>query len=205
MQKVFFTADDHFGHTNIIRHCKRPFRDAYAMDQALEDAWNAPVGPDDVVYHLSDFTLQGWLEASNYFARLNGRIKVLRNISHHDKRWLEMLRNADSLNCAAGWPVSASGHPIELMEPQITLEIDGKVIVLNHFPMASWDRKHRGAWHLYAHTHGRFEDVGLMMDVGVDAVSKYGLPPYAPVPLNAVRKIMQRRIEKNGSWDRLSY
>jgi len=206
MDKVFFSADQHLGHSNIIRHCKRPFKDAGEMDQALEDAWNAPVGPNDIVYHLSDFTLLGLRAACSYFARLNGRIRILRNVSHHDKRWLHAIRNADPLHCAAGWPVSASGHAIELLEPQVTLEFPAQVIVLNHFPMAGWDRKHRGAWHLYAHSHGRFTDVGLMMDVGVDAVHrKYSLPAYAPVRLDQVAQIMQERIKKNGSWDRLTY
>ena len=32
---VFFTADLHFGHANIIRHCARPFASVEDMDAAL--------------------------------------------------------------------------------------------------------------------------------------------------------------------------
>ena len=32
---VFFTADLHFGHANIIRHCVRPFASVEEMDAAL--------------------------------------------------------------------------------------------------------------------------------------------------------------------------
>ena len=32
---VFFTADLHFGHANIIRHCARPFADVEEMDLSL--------------------------------------------------------------------------------------------------------------------------------------------------------------------------
>ena len=31
----YFTADLHFGHSNIIRHCGRPFCSVEEMDQAL--------------------------------------------------------------------------------------------------------------------------------------------------------------------------
>jgi hypothetical protein len=34
--------------------------------------------------------------------------------------------------------------------------------------MASWNRKPHGAWHLYGHVHGRFENTGLSIDVGID-------------------------------------
>ena len=46
---LFFTADTHFGHANIIRYCGRPFADAAAMDGALIAIWNAAVAPGDTV------------------------------------------------------------------------------------------------------------------------------------------------------------
>jgi calcineurin-like phosphoesterase family protein len=33
--RVFFTADHHFGHRNIIGLCQRPFADIEEMDAAL--------------------------------------------------------------------------------------------------------------------------------------------------------------------------
>ena len=40
MSTVFFTADPHFGHTNIIRYENRPFASAEEMDQELIRRWN---------------------------------------------------------------------------------------------------------------------------------------------------------------------
>ncbi len=31
----YFTADEHYGHANIIEHCDRPFDSVEAMDEAL--------------------------------------------------------------------------------------------------------------------------------------------------------------------------
>ena len=43
MSNVFFTADPHFGHTNIIRYENRPFDSAEEMDQELIRRWNETV------------------------------------------------------------------------------------------------------------------------------------------------------------------
>lgn len=53
--KVWFTADTHFGHRNILKHCDRPFGSVKEMDEALIAMWNAVVGLNDDVWHLGDF------------------------------------------------------------------------------------------------------------------------------------------------------
>ncbi|HQS60044.1 MAG: hypothetical protein B7Y07_10680 [Halothiobacillus sp. 24-54-40] len=59
---TFFTADQHFGHANILKYeadARRDERgDTFAsvkhMDDALVEHWNAVVAPDDTVYALGD-------------------------------------------------------------------------------------------------------------------------------------------------------
>jgi calcineurin-like phosphoesterase family protein len=54
---VWFTSDEHMGHANIIRHCRRPFADARDMTERLVERHNALVGPADEVWHVGDFSL----------------------------------------------------------------------------------------------------------------------------------------------------
>lgn len=59
----FFTADQHFGHANILKYEDEMRRDAHGtrfssidkMDDYLVDQWNASVAEGDVVYCLGDF------------------------------------------------------------------------------------------------------------------------------------------------------
>ena len=77
--KVFVASDMHFDHSNIIRYCDRPFRDAREMNRTLVENWNRAVGEHDRVYYLGDMAhgrdrrpIDFWL------AKLNGDICFIR-------------------------------------------------------------------------------------------------------------------------------
>lgn len=66
-QKLFFTSDTHFNHTNICegvskwageRNC-RPFQSLSEMNQTLVDNINSVVGEDDILFHLGDWSFGG--------------------------------------------------------------------------------------------------------------------------------------------------
>lgn len=80
----FITADTHFGHSNIIGYCNRPFSDVKEMDGALIQNWNSVVGKGDVVYHLGDFAMGKKDFITNIVSRLNGEIHLIKG--NHDSR-----------------------------------------------------------------------------------------------------------------------
>ena len=49
---VYFTADIHFYHENIINHTKRPFKNADEMNRKIIDNWNNIMKANDEVYNL---------------------------------------------------------------------------------------------------------------------------------------------------------
>lgn len=54
---VYFISDEHYGHANIIKYCSRPFSSIDEMNWALVNNFNSVVNPDDLTYHLGDFSL----------------------------------------------------------------------------------------------------------------------------------------------------
>lgn len=187
---IWFTSDHHFGHANVIKYCNRPFDSVEEMDDELIDRWNSFVGQNDRIYHLGDFTLGGGSQAADYFRRLNGKITVLANFWHHDKRWLRdlgyisMAQTTGTLYGVTGY-ITNSGGSVEILPPVWVLEYDRMEdyplpIVMSHYPFAEWDRKHYGAIHLHGHSHGNHPAEGRMMDVGVDSNS------FFPVSLDTI-------------------
>ncbi len=45
---IFFTADEHIGHENVIKFCHRPFADTDEMERELTARHNARVGKGDL-------------------------------------------------------------------------------------------------------------------------------------------------------------
>ncbi len=69
----YVISDHHFGHTNIIEYCDRPFDSAGQMNSVLLDRHYETVDAEDVLIHLGDVAMdmQNGEETIEYFERLN--------------------------------------------------------------------------------------------------------------------------------------
>lgn len=155
-RKIYFTADTHFGHTNIIRYCKRPFSSVEEMNETLIERWNSKVTPHDIVYHLGDFTLEKI--ADKYLDKLNGTIRLIPG--GHDY-W---LKHIDTKKYA---------KRLEILPLYYTLKILGLKIILCHYPMLSWDSSSYGSLHFHGHSHGNIPSLYPRLDVGTDCFDYY--------------------------------
>lgn len=161
--KVWFTSDTHFGHTAVIKYANRPYGASWQMDEDLIARWNDRVRPSDDVFHLGDFSFHNArYTVEDIIPRLHGRIHMVEG--NHDKI---LRKHADQF---------FSWSRLE------NVKVDGRMLVLCHFPILSWEGKHKGWWHLHGHSHGNLpEDPGTCrLDVGVDPNH------YAPVSWGSI-------------------
>ena len=169
---VFFTADHHFGHTNIIRYSNRPFASAEEMNETLIKNWNREVSPTDTVYHLGDVSVLRPEKTRGILDRLNGKIYLIRG--NHDAAATHRL-------CR---------DRFEWIKDYQFVAFNGAVkVALCHYAMRVWDRKHHGAYHLYGHSHGSLPPPPgeLSIDIGVDCCD------YRPISLDQVQEVMEAR------------
>jgi calcineurin-like phosphoesterase family protein len=141
MSKIFYIADYHFGHANVIKFDKRPFDSIDEMDRKMIENWNTVVSQDDTVYILGDFcwdTEDRWIVILN---QLNGK-KVLIRGNHDLKTMSQQLRNK-----------------FQDIKDYKEVKDNGKRVLLSHYPMPFY----RGAYnsdivHLYGHIHVTIEN-----------------------------------------------
>lgn len=161
----WFTADEHYGHANIIKYCDRPFNSVEEMDASIIARHNSHVKPDDVVVHAGDFC---WCNTAkdafrNYIQRLNGSHIFLKGSHDH---WL---------------PDSAKYMWRKMFDQQL--------IVVCHYAMQTWERSHYNSWQLHGHSHGRQKPIGKQYDIGVDANT------FRPVSFDQIKVIMKSKLD----------
>ena len=145
---IFFTSDTHFGDHRTLNIHKRAFASVAEMDAALIEGWNAVVGPEDEVWHLGDFARK----ASDVPALLE-RLAGIKHLVRGNN-------DPPGTSAAAGW---AS------VQDYAELELDGRLLVLCHYPFRSWNGQHRKSVNLHGHSHGKLKPMLRQYDVGVDA------------------------------------
>ncbi|MCD7903782.1 MAG: hypothetical protein LUF91_08565 [Oscillospiraceae bacterium] len=82
---LFFVADTHFGHANIIRLCNRPFLDVNAMNKGMIDLWNSRVTNNDTVIVVGDMFFR-CDDPVNILDQLKGKKRLI--IGNHDDSWM---------------------------------------------------------------------------------------------------------------------
>lgn len=193
LENTLFTADTHWAHKQILGYTNRPFSNVESMNENLVAEWNKRANDKTIIYHLGDVTLGGKEMAQEFFGQVNGQIRILENIYHHDKRWLHREIY-----------YSKTYAPVQILPPMVVLEVTDYYdtgwplpITLNHFAMRVWDRSHYSSYMLFGHSHNTLDYWGLSLDVGVDSAYKL-LGEYAPFTFSQIDDIMRGRKNNNG-------
>jgi calcineurin-like phosphoesterase family protein len=170
---IFFTSDSHFGDHRVLNLWKRPFGSVAEMDAVLAEQWNAAVEAQDEVWHLGDFARRP-ADVAGLLARLHGVKHLVRGNN-----------DPPGTLAAQGW---AS------VQDYAELDVEGRKLVLCHYPFRSWNGQHKGAVNLHGHSHGRLKPMPRQVDVGVDVW------PWRPVALDEIAiSIRSPRVGPSGA------
>lgn len=185
---IFFTSDSHYGHSNIIWMCKRPYTNVEEMNRKLIENWNNVVKPDDLVFHLGDFAFGGQPLWRSIREQLNGNIILIKG--NHDDR-----------NLKNGCKVLFDG-----VYDQVKFYIENRCIYLNHYPFLCYGGSYRSeedaVFQLFGHVHSGPNSTGLdndrlkmlfpyQYDVGVDNNN------YNPVSWEQIKEIIHEQTTES--------
>lgn len=174
IENLYFTSDTHFFHTRIVTLAHRPFNSVDEMNEVIIKNWNAKVPDrDSHVFILGDLSFGKPEQTIEVLNRLNGTIYLIKG--NHDKHLTNKV-----LKCFA---FSKDRYLLKAS--------DGNRVVLDHFPLYTWEGAHRGSYHFHGHCHGTLgKEYTTRTDVGVDT-NNY--TPYSYTEL--INKLSKRKYK----------
>jgi calcineurin-like phosphoesterase family protein len=176
----FWTADNHFGHKNIIRFAERPFTHVEQMNEVMvARAWSI-MNADDELWVLGDLAMGDLADSLSIAARLPGR-KVL-VIGNHDR---PMNEKTGPRRAAAIPQYEAAGFEV-VTDTWIRENIGGHDVLVSHFPYqgdshgpdryAAVRAVDEGLPIIHGHVHQEFLARHRQYNVGVDVHDFYPVP-----------------------------
>jgi len=159
---LFFTADEHYGHSNrnggISFMCNRPYANLEEMKEAFIANHNAKVPDknDSLTVHLGDMFWRFLTteECCEIMDRLNGKHAYIRG--NHE----EVFHVPDNMLLQAKF--------VDIADVKL-MKVGKKRVWLSHYAHRAWPKSHQGAYHLFGHTHGVMPPYRRSRDAGVDA------------------------------------
>lgn len=137
MAKIFYIADLHFGHKNVLKYDNRPFLSVEEMDKTIIDNWNNAVSCNDTVYILGDIAWYDYKRTVEIMQQLNGEKILIKG--NHDKL------NQELKDC------------FKYVYDYKEIKDNGRDVILCHYPIPCFNKHFYGSVHLYGHVHNSFE------------------------------------------------
>ena len=147
--KHWYTADPHFFHLNILKHCNRPFATIEAMNAALVANIQTKVQRHDHLWFVGDFSFRANKgdNLAGLFAQIPGQKHLIRG--NHDGKTVENLP----------WASKHDRYEVH----------DGKHrFFLDHYPLLTWPGIRHGCVQLFGHVHQNWAGSNRSVNVGVD-------------------------------------
>jgi len=196
--RVFFTADTHLDHSNIIKYCNRPFMSPQEikdlefarksgdpkaerrvsishetverMNAEMLNRANETVMPQDTLYIIGDFAWVKTRDRAKYFRDAINCRNVILIWGNHDNR--QLLKGL------------FQGY-YDILDTKI----DTQHIVMCHYALQVWNRSHYGSYHIFGHTHDKLKSkLGtLSVDIGVDGWN------FTPVAFEQIVDVMSKK------------
>ena len=163
MTDIWFIADTHFGHANILSFKRedgspvRDFASVEEVDELMVERWNAVIKPGDKVRHLGDVFFR---DGHQHLSRLNGKKSLI--MGNHDRF------NDPHLHA----------HFYSVSTWRVFKDLG---FVISHFPLHDSDfTLQNGLVNVHGHIHEKPSPTGSHRNIGVERTG------YRPVHLDEI-------------------
>ncbi len=184
MQKIYITSDSHYGHKNIAGKSVstwlggyRNFSSVEETNDCIVDAMNV-AKENDIIYHCGDWAFGGHhnIEIFRNKVRCKNIFLCLGNHDHHIPKYKHLFSGVFD---------------------KLERKIGNHFFTINHYAQRVWNESHRGAYHVYGHSHGTLPDDAnaLSLDVGFDTCL-YGHKKHTMYDYEEIVEIIKQKTWK---------
>jgi calcineurin-like phosphoesterase family protein len=194
-QKLFFTSDTHYNHTNICsgisqwdgKKGTRDYDSLHVMNNRIVDNINTLVGENDILIHLGDWSFGGIYSITEFRNQLRCK-NIHLFLGNHDHH---IMNNKDGVRDI--FTSVSELKMVTIVTPPLVKgnKSNRNKFVMSHYPLASWQDMQNGVMHIHGHIHTPHEfkiGPGKMMDVGLD-----GSLDFHPYSLEEVLSLIKNR------------
>lgn len=175
---IYYIADPHFGHKNILKLASRPFKSIEAMNEGMITVWNERVKDDDTVYILGDLFYR-CADPEPILQRLKGKKHLI--VGNHDDSWMGQV----DLN-----------RYFESVSTLLEICDGGREITLCHYPLLTWKNRKK-SYMIHGHLHNMTEDDYFAPKAYWERVLNAG------VEVNGYRPVTFEELQENNGLFRL--
>lgn len=139
MNKIYFSSDTHFCHTQEFLFKPRGFSSVAEMNETIVQRFNSVVDDDDDLYLLGDVLMGELEEAIEFLKRLKGRIHIICG-NHCTNRRIAAYKTLPNV--------------VEVEEVATKIKYRKWMFYISHWPaLVSNYEERRKFWSLHGHTH----------------------------------------------------
>lgn len=190
-KNIWITADSHYGHKNICRgvtdwrmpsgeipiESTRDFPTIDKMNAAIVNNINSCVGQDDILIHAGDFSFGGFENIEKFRSQIICK-NIYLTLGNHD-HWIKKNKNDIRLLFSD-------------IDNRVEFYFNKILIVIDHYPLLSWNELENGSIMLHGHTHFPIDKKfgnGRIMDIGIDSHHKFK-------PYNLIDEVIPLMLER---------
>lgn len=201
-KNVFFTSDTHLGHQKPFIWESRGYLSVQDHDNHIIHIINNVVQPDDILFHLGDFCLNTSIDVFEiYINQIKCQNIYLLHGNHNNPHYKNVYLPLVKSFLGEKYENDMEVYPIRYKNIfyvgyYIELKLNGKYIILSHFPFYSWNGMSFGSWMLHGHEHSKITEHlpegsnGKILDVSWDYFKR-------PISYNEINDIMETKNIKN--------
>lgn len=192
--RVYFTSDTHFNHAKNFIFEARGYKSVQEHNDALIEKINETVRREDTLIHLGDFCLNITMPE---FETILGRINC-QNIAYIWGNHNSCIRRMYEETLAADYQrKNIEVYPYAIGKLTYLgyykeLIVNGRMIVIHHYPHQIFNQMQKGAWQLSGHSHYTNPTTQIdssdnkILDVGWDGHGK-------PLSFDEICRIMNNK------------